>query len=265
MSYLRGISTLGCPDLDLPDLFRLAERFGLDAVELRSLGGTLDVPARLDRTLGPVEGAAGRLPPGRVRIVSLDTSLHLAWPKEDEKQAFLQFVPWAEALGVPWLRVFDGGKAPDDATHAAMAETVAWWRELRARHGWRCDLMIETHDALVSTASIQSFLRRAPGTAILWDTHHTWFRGGEDPVATWDAIRSSVVHLHVKDSILKPSGKHPFSYVFPGEGRFPSAPLFARLAKEFSGVVSLEWERLWHPDIPPVEDALAAAQARRWW
>ena len=28
----------------------------------------------------------------------------------------------------------------------------------------------------------------------------------------------------------------------------------------FAGVVSLEWERLWHPYLPPLEDALEAAR-----
>ena len=182
-------------------------------------------------------------------------------------------IPDAPGLGfelaperlAPWLRVFDGGKTPDPATHRAMADTVAWWRAERARHGWRADIMIETHDALCTTAAITQFLALAPGTAILWDAQHTWRNGGEPPLATWAAIQPHVVHIHVKDSISQPSARHPFSYVLPGEGEFAMAPLRAALQAEFHGTVSLEWERLWHPYLAPLDDALTAAAKRNWW
>ena len=127
--------------------------------------------------------------------------------------------------------------------------------------------MIETHDALVSGAAIAQFLEAAPaGTHILWDAHHTWNKGGEDLGDTWRQIRSAVVHIHVKDSIDRPSEKHPFTYVPPGEGIFPMASLLAALtADHYAGPLSLEWERKWHPYLGPVEEALTVAQRRQWW
>ncbi|MGH9595058.1 MAG: hypothetical protein ACRD5L_18345, partial [Bryobacteraceae bacterium] len=32
----------------------------------------------------------------------------------------------------------------------------------------------------------------------------------------------------------------------------------------FTGTVSLEWERLWHPYLPPLREALARLQAQPW-
>jgi hypothetical protein len=34
---------------------------------------------------------------------------------------------------------------------------------------------------------------------------------------------------------------------------------------EYAGPVSLEWERLWHPELAPLEDALEAAKRNDWW
>ena len=85
--------------------------------------------------------------------------------------------------------------------------------------------MVETHDALCTTAALRQFLTLAPGTAILWDAHHTWRKGGEDPLATWQALKPHIVHIHIKDSISRPSARHPFTYVPPGDGEFPIAPL----------------------------------------
>lgn len=265
MSYRRCISTLGCPEYSLEQVLELARGHHLDAVEIRALSNTLDVPAVLAAAYGTPAKLAERMRSAPAPIVSLDTSLKLADNKPEDRAAFLQFVPWAEACGAPWLRAFDGGKNADAATHRAMADTVAWWRAEKQKHGWKTDLMIETHDALFTAASIKQFLALAPGTAILWDSQHTWRNGGETPLDTWRAIKADVVHIHVKDSISKPSAKHPFSYVLPGEGEFAMAPLRAVLASEFKGCVSLEWERLWHPYLAPLDDALTAAAKRNWW
>lgn len=265
MAYVRTYSTLGSPELGLEDTLALAARQDLAGVEIRALGGTIDLPAYFAATYGTPATLALRVAQQPLKIFSLDTSLHLAHSTAAEREAFLAFLPWAEALGVPRLRVFDGGKSADPATHRAMAETVAWWRALRAERGWRADLMVETHDALFTASSILGFLQLAPGTGILWDTHHTWKTGGEDPLVTWRAIRPHVVHLHVKDSVSIPSGKHPFSYRLPGEGEFPMTPLREVLRAEYHGPMSLEWERLWHPELGPVEEALAAATKHGWW
>lgn len=265
MPYRRSISTLGCPEYSLEQVLALAQRHRLDAVEIRALANTIDVPTVLAAEYGTPAVLAARMKSAPVPIISLDTSLKLAANTATDREDFLRFVPWAEAVGVPWLRVFDGGHAADPATHQTMADTVAWWRALKQANGWQAEIMVETHDALCTTAAIAQFLTLAPGTAILWDTQHTWKNGGEDPLATWRAIGPHVVHVHVKDSVSRPSAKHPFTYVLPGEGEFPIAPVRALLQAEFAGCVSLEWERLWHPTIAPLDDALTAAAKRNWW
>ena len=62
-----------------------------------------------------------------------------------------------------------------------------------------------------------------------------------------------------------PSARHPFTYVLPGEGEFPTGPIMELLGKEYAGVVSLEWEKLWHPYLPPLDEALVTADERAWW
>lgn len=265
MPYTRTFSSLGCPELNLEQTLALAARHGLAGVELRSLAGTIDLPALFEATYGTPETLAGTMRAQSVKILSLDTSLKLAGGGAGDRDAFLKFLPWAEAVGVPRLRVFDGGHAADDATHREMAETVGWWRTLRVEHNWRADIMVETHDSLFSAKSINQFLHYAPGTGILWDTHHTWKVGGENPVVTWRAIRESVVHMHVKDSVSIPSGKHPFSYRLPGDGEFPMKALRETIGDEYGGPISLEWERMWHLELAPLEDALNAATERGWW
>ena len=266
MSLLRSFSSLGCPDFALDEMLTLAAKHGLSGVELRAVGGTVELPAYFAAQFGSPEALAEKLRGSPVRVVALDTSLRLIGGTREEREVLLEFVPWAEALGVPRLRVFDGGKTADAAELAAAAETVAWWRDRRAAGGWSVDLMVETHDSLVTAATIGRFLAVVRGAAILWDAHHTWRKGGEDPLVTWRAIRGSVAHAHVKDSIGVPSARHPFTYVLPGDGEFPMAPLRAALrADKFAGPVSLEWEKMWHPYLPPLDEALRVAGERGWW
>lgn len=265
MPYRRAFSTLGCGELSLAQSLQLARNFQLDGVEVRALAGSLDVPAALTAEFGSPEKLANWLGSQHGSIFSLDTSLRLIGATKEQRAEFLRFVPWAEQAGVRWLRVFDGGRAADDEELAAARDTFRWWRNLREARGWQVDVMIETHDCLFTAAKIQRFTSVLPGVAILWDAHHTWKKGAEAPVETWAEIASHVVHLHVKDSVSTPDAKHPYTYVFPGMGEFPAAPLMDRLRREFSGCVSLEWERHWHPDLPPLDQALRAAGNNRWW
>jgi sugar phosphate isomerase/epimerase len=265
MAYTQAFSTLGCPGFTLEETLALAERHGVDAVELRALGGSMELPAYLKKQYGTPAELAGKLRGQRVNILSLSTSLHVIGGQPGEREKFLEFVPWAEALGVRWLRIFDSDKTLGADEFMQAAGTMQWWREQRAAGGWQVDVMVETHGGMTTTGIIRQFLAAVPGAAILWDTHHTWKKGGEDPLATWRAIHASVVHVHVKDSISVPSARHPFTYVLPGEGEFPMAPLMTVLRDEFTGAVSLEWEKAWHPSLPSLDEALRVAAARGWW
>jgi sugar phosphate isomerase/epimerase len=261
----RCFSSLGCPDASLDETLALAMKHQIDAVELRSLSGTVELHRYFAEKFGTPQNLAAQVRASGVRVVALNASMHLAGATEAEREQLVAFAPWADALGAHWLRVFDGKEA-DAAALAPALETLRWWRALRALHGWSCDVMIETHDSLFTSEKIRRFLAAAPDAAILWDSHHTWRKGGEDPVATWRAIRASIVHVHVKDSVSVPSARHPFTYTLPGEGEFSIAPLLAALrADNFSGPVSLEWEKLWHPYLPSLGEALRVAAERRWW
>lgn len=263
--YVRAFSTLGCPGFSLAHVFALARAHRITAVELRVLEGSLDLPAYF-RGLGmdpaalrSVADAAG------MRIVAIGTSLRLVEGTDEDREKFLEFVPWAEATGGARLRVFDGGSKADAAEMKQAAAAVRWWRSLRAEHAWNTDIMVETHDSLLTAAAIRRFLRSAPGSAILWDSHHTWRKGGEEPAATWRAIGRHVAHIHVKDSACGADPRAPARYVPPGTGEFPMAALRKALAGNYSGPLSLEWERHWHPEIAPLEEALRSAASTSWW
>jgi len=254
-------STLGCPERNLDEVLDLAARFGLNQIELRALEDRLDLPVYLEEKYGSPEKLAALLDERQIRIVTLDTSLSLQKTGEQDREAFLRFLPWAEALNVPTLRVFDGGKFHEPFTEEELAtavDQVAWWREQKTRHGWRTDIVIETHDLCCSSRNIQQLQAALPyPIPILWDTWHVWFKNHEPIADTWAAIGQWVRHIHFKDGIREPILHFPYHYQIPGQGVFPLRELFALLERdEYRGAISLEWERKWHPYLPPIEEAL---------
>lgn len=261
---MRAFSTLGCPDLDLEGIIRLALLHGIGVVELRALGGTIDLPRALSSLGYSAGGLFLRARESGVSFVSMDTSLSLIGASDSDVEEFLAFVPWAEAMGIPWLRVFDGGETCDGAEIARAAAVVSRWKEIRSSRGWKADIMVETHGALSTSRSIERFVEAVPGVRILWDTHHTWRAGGERPSDTWRAIAPSVVHIHVKDSRAAEPGR-PVCYRLPGTGDFPMKELLGAINGSFSGGVSLEWERIWHPELPSLDEALRSASSLSWW
>lgn len=263
-SYVRAFSTLGCPSATLEEVFSLARRYGIEAIELRALGGSVDLPGYLSSLgLTPATLAATVARSGN-RIVGWGTNLRLVTGSADDRRNFLRCVPWAEALGAP-LRVFDGAKRGDAEEIARALATVEWWETLRANEGWKTHLLLEAHDGLIDGAALRRFGEAAPGVPILWDTHHTWRNSGEHPVETWRIASDYIRHLHVRDSIHQSNANDPFRLVLPGAGEFPMAELLHEMNGRFQGIISLEWEKYWRPSLPPLEEALQAAENNQWW
>lgn len=262
-------STLGCPELDLTGALDLAARHGLKRIEIRSLEMRVDMPAYFAEKWGTADKIQEQLDQRGIAIASLDTSLKLIGNTPEDREAFLEFIPWAEALGVTYLRVFDGGTDSGSLIPEEKAEalgTISWWRELRAEGNWNVDIMVETHNAITSTEAIEE-IQAALETpvAILWDSHHTWKLKGEDPVDTYNAIHQWVPHIHVKDSVPNPEKRGGTQYLMPGEGDMPLETLLVKLAEDgFDGTVSLEWERMWHTYMEPLSDALDHMQGMDW-
>ncbi|MBS7701118.1 MAG: sugar phosphate isomerase/epimerase [Chelatococcus sp.] len=226
-------------------------------IELRALGGGTDLPAYFSARFGT---------PGELRVAAADfgvpvaalgTSLRLIGNTESDLIGFRTYIPWAQALGAPYLRVFDGGRTGDEEELEQAGETLSWWMEESAALDPPVDIIVETHDSLAEPAALEVFLARYPRCKLLWDTHHTWRRSGELPSRTWARVGEAVVHMHVKDSVAAPDTRHGYRYVPLGSGEFPLSDLQDVLRhSRFSGVVSLEWERLWHPALAPLESVL---------
>jgi sugar phosphate isomerase/epimerase len=154
--------------------------------------------------------------------------------------------------------------------------------------------VLETHGDFSDSTVVAALMPRihSPFVGILWDTHHPWKFFDEPLGQTWDRLRPWVWHTHWKDSVSRPavparesstaheqssaataahalmSGHREADYVLFGGGEFPAEEC-ARLLKTsgYDGWLSLEWEKMWHPqlEVPEVALPLFANKMRALW
>jgi sugar phosphate isomerase/epimerase len=262
-------STMGCPEASLADACSLAAEFFIPAIELRSLGNTIELP-KLFSESGWTPAAVNKIcARNSVRLAGAGSSFKLISPDPAERAALAEFCGWADALAIPFVRIFGGGKWGTPLTAEDFQNAVRnleWWRAEKSARGWRHELLLETHDCFAASEPCLRLneLLREP-LNLIWDSHHTWRYAGENPADTWRRIGRFVRHVHIKDSIDQPGARHPYTYVLCGEGQMPLAETVGILrANKFTGCVSLEWEKLWHTHLPPLSVALDGLRKQPW-
>jgi sugar phosphate isomerase/epimerase len=122
-------------------------------------------------------------------------------------------------------------------------------------------VLLETHDAFSAGQTVSDLLTLSGdvGTGVIWDLHHPYAQ--KEPLArTVELIGGRTYHVHTKD------GKDDGTLTLLGEGDLPLRDQFAALRDlGYTGYLSLEWEKAWHPELPNPEVAFphAAAYTRR--
>jgi sugar phosphate isomerase/epimerase len=298
-----AFSTLACPDWPLDRVLADARRYGYDGVEVRQVAGETDLLAVAE--LAPSRQAKLRatLTQLGVAICGLSSSVRFDYPepavREDQLRVGKAYVELAAAVGARFVRVFGDvlPPGPPSAQEAALdqiAESLNLLGEFASTGG--IDILLETHGDFADSNTVSSLMRRVESRAVgvLWDTHHPWKFFGEPLASTWARLEPWVRHTHWKDSVTRPapsgpvgeesvagshsaasaaahslmSGHREADYVLFGGGEFPAEEC-ARLLKQsgFEGWLSLEWEKMWHPqiEVPELALPLFASKMRALW
>jgi sugar phosphate isomerase/epimerase len=245
-----GFSSIGLPGSSLDEIFAVATAFRCDFTEIRVLTDGEDLRRYLD---------AHGTPPVPIRVLGTSLSLRDAGP--DDLRNFAGLAGLAHRSGTPFIRVFFGGEwtiasLPEEQFQAAVA-TIRRCREVIGSGGFATEILLETHCGCSSSERCLRLIDLlGEPLPILWDSHNTWRLAGEPPSETWRQLRAFVRHVHCKDSITDPAEKSGYRYVPPGDGEFPLGDLLSALAEGgYQGGISLEWEKMWHPDLPPFTQA----------
>ena len=260
-----AFSTLGCPSWEWKKILDFAEEHGFSAIELRGIGGKLDLPSLPLFAADRVEQTKQEIGASKLQIacVSSSAQMYVEDPAKRAKELgdARRFIDLASALGAPYVRVF-GGKAEADKSPAPSDETKArvadGLRELGKYAGpLKVTVIIESHDHFTASATLKSVLQSADSehVGLLWDAHHTFATSNEDPEFTVRQLGSWIRHTHLKDSTGSGEDR---KYVLTGRGNVPiQRQIEALRSIGYKGFYCFEWEKMWHPDIDDPEIAIA--------
>ena len=253
-----GFSTRGGPGWDWNKILDFAKQNGFSAVELRGLQGTMDLPSRPEFASERIEQSMKEVAARGLRIscVSSSANMHDTDPQKHEAQLAdaRKFIDLASTLAVPYVRVF--GNKIVGSRDAAIKNVAMSLHALGEYSGpKKVTVIIESHGDFTDSPTLRAVLEGAdsPHVALLWDAHHTFVSGKEDPEFTVSQLGKYIRHTHLKDSIKKGDD---VQYVLTGRGQVPVKRQVAALAGiGYSGSYSFEWEKVWHPDLEEPEIA----------
>jgi len=260
-----AFSTLGCPAWDWIKVLNFAQANGYAAIELRGVKGNLDLPACPEFAPGRIAQSKKEVADHGLKISDLGASaeMHVADPEKRAKELAdaRRFIDLASALEVPYVRVFGNElKGPREEVIARVADGLHQLGEYAAPKG--VTVIVESHGDFVQSPTLKEVLTRASsqGVALLWDAHHTFVDGHEEPEYTVAQLAPWIRHTHLKDSV--PDGKGR-KYVLTGRGDVPVERQVQALRKiqnngriGYTGYYCFEWEKMWHPDIAEPDVAL---------
>ncbi len=256
-----AFSTLGCPGWEWTKVLEYAQANGFAAVELRGIMGKMDLPALPEFTVLRIPETKRQVTDHGLKISDLGSSseMHTADPAERAKQLAdaRRFIDLASALGVPYVRVFGNQiRGPREEVLARVVDGLHQLGEYAGPRG--VTVILESHGDFVDSPTLKEVLTRADSknVALLWDAHHTFVDGHEQPEQTVAALGPWIRHTHLKDSVPDGTGR---KYVLPGTGEVPMERQVMALRNiDYKGYYCFEWEKVWHPDIQEPEVAFPA-------
>jgi sugar phosphate isomerase/epimerase len=262
-----AFSTLACPEWTAETVIQKATAYGYQALEWR--GGAM---GHMPPSIPPARLAALARQQRDAGLFALAVTAYTSFVEADGAARQANFdelrrhCDVAAALGATYVRAF-AGELPPGVPPASVHERVARGLEEAAHYAQTLGLAValEPHDEFVHSAVIAPILALAPHPAlsVIWDVGNA-YSVGDEPADTFQRLRARLAYVQIKDGVGQGAA---WRLTAVGDGEVPLAWAVEQLARVgFRGVYSVEWERAWHPELAPADEALPAARdaLHRW-
>ncbi|HEY0473949.1 MAG TPA: sugar phosphate isomerase/epimerase family protein [Kribbella sp.] len=244
-----AFSTLGCSGASLDAVLELARSHAIEGLELRAAD---DEFTNVGLTAAERRQLRDRITDAGLEILAINSYVRLCGVEE---QRLGQHLELAADLGARGLRVFlgdDAGTAesPTPGELRAMDRMVTASKDVH--------VLLETHDSHSAGSRMAAFCELLDAAVpdhnakVIWDSSHTWSHG-ETPAESFELLRPWLDFVQLKDS----DSTQGYKPVAIGAGDYPIKQLL-RVLQGTDYWLSLEWERKWHPELPPLDEALPA-------
>lgn len=260
---LLSFSTLGCPGWNFTQITSFAKAHGYQGLEMRGILKELYLPKCPEFASAPaIKTTLQEMADKQLQFVDLGSSCNLHFAAGAERQKNIdegkRFLDLAAAINCPNVRVYPN-KFPKEQTKQQTMDLITQGLVELAEYakGMKVKVLMETHGEVVHYADLEAIMKAAhhPQVGLIWDIANMWLDTGEDPKQVYAALKPYIHHTHIKDAAKK-DGKLDFRFL--GEGEVPIYQGMELLIKDgYKGYFSFEWEKLWHPEIPEPELALA--------
>ncbi|MEI8379520.1 MAG: TIM barrel protein [Planctomycetota bacterium] len=280
-----SFSTLACPDWTWHDVVNFGPQCGFDGVEIRLLGRETDLLKIADLRPHLWPQCQQDLAQTGFRVAGLAASVRFdsasALERAEQIEIGRRYVEMCAALGGEFIRVFGDVLPPvgDPARSGMIRQVSEGLVELaETADAAGVQILLETHGDFSASPPCVEVMQLANhrSVGLVWDTHHPWRFHGESLSDTWNRLRPWTRHTHWKDSVTVPdrittaegtaaaqaasqlmAGHQHADYVLFRGGEFPALQcLQLLLADGYTGWHSLEWEKMWHPELMGPDIAL---------
>ncbi len=257
-----AFTTLGCPRWDLDTMIDYAVENGFQGIDFRGFQGEMDI-FRLPAFSTRREETKQKFDQAGLEIPCFSSSVRLYTTSEEQCRDYLEelkeYGKLCRFFHTPYIRVF-GGIIGDTPREQALDIVENNLKEMLAiAEEYQVTLLLETHDDWTSCKYVAEILQRArsPYLKVLWDIHHPYRIAGEAPEKTWETLGRYIRYTHWKDSYGYMANQKGYQLCLMGEGDVPLQHI-CRLLEEkgFEGYYTLEWEKVWWPDIEEPEVAI---------
>ena len=282
-----AFSTLACPDWSWHDVLHHGPAFGYQGVEVRLLNRETNLLTIADLQPQHWHTRQQELRNAGFQVCGLASSIRLdetsPAARSQQLETGRRYLELSAALGAKFIRVF-GDVLPPDSVPEERQAAFRWIAEGLQQLGdlarpYDIQILLETHGDFSASAPSAEAMQLADHShvGLVWDTHHPWRFHGEDLAESWNCLKRWTRHTHWKDSVLLPEASHNSEqaqqagqaaaalmaghrhadYVLFLGGEFPSRECLQLLLNDgYDGWHSLEWEKMWHPELLGPEVAL---------
>jgi sugar phosphate isomerase/epimerase len=263
-----AFSTVSSPKWDFQTLVTKAREYGYDGIEIR---GSRDqsIQTASDIFLTDTAKVRSLFSGAGLEICCVASSIAYSPNKHERTSRAAQlrdYIDTAQALGCPWVKIFDAEAKPGVSRSMLAAEMGDWLLPLgdyAAEAG--LGILVENSLSFRTAKEMWMILDRInhPSIGCCWDIFNAALLG-ETPSTSVPVLNSKIQYAQVKDAKFGPLGA---AYCKLGEGDVQVQKFIKKMRGiGFEGYVTLEWEKAWLPNLAEPEEILpdSIAKLRKW-
>jgi sugar phosphate isomerase/epimerase len=258
-----SFSTLGCPDWSFDKIIDFARDNQYSGIEVRGILRQMDLPLVPEFSSPEMIAVTMKKMSDRgLKFVDLGSSCALHFSKGEERTKNLdegkRFIDLAAKLNCPYIRVFPNQLPKDRDRQETLNLIIDGLKELgNYASKTNVTVLLESHGELIYKNDLLFVMDGAanPHVGLVWDICNMWIATKEPPEEVYAVLKPYIRHTHIKDLKIENNKEE---YVLLGTGIVPIFQAIDLLYKNnYPGYYSFEWEKLWHPEIPDPQIALA--------